>query len=86
MHKVRRYLTYMKTTVSSKGQIVLPAEFRQMDGVKPGQEFDVERLDRGDYRLVRRATRLNEGAIDWLLACPQKGFFVAIASESTDTL
>jgi len=76
----------MKTTVSSKGQIVLPAEFRQMDGVKPGQEFDVERLDRGDYRLVRRATRLNEGAIDWLLACPQKGFFVAIASESTDTL
>jgi len=86
MHKVRRYLTYMKTTVSSKGQIVLPAEFRQMDGVKPGQEFDVERLDRGDYRLVRRATRLNEGAIDWLLACPQKGFFVAITSESTDTL
>jgi len=76
----------MKTTVSSKGQIVLPAEFRQMDGVKPGQEFDVERLDRGDYRLVRRATRLNEGAIDWLLACPQKGFFVAITSESTDTL
>jgi len=76
----------MKTTVSSKGQIVLPAEFRQMDGVKPGQEFDVERLDRGDYRLVRRATRLNEGAIDWLLACPQKGFFVAIDSESTDTL
>ena len=37
----------MKTTVSSKGQIVLPAEFRQMDGIKPGQEFDVERLDRG---------------------------------------
>jgi bifunctional DNA-binding transcriptional regulator/antitoxin component of YhaV-PrlF toxin-antitoxin module len=44
----------MKTTVSSKGQIVLPAEFRRMDRVEPGQEFDVERLDRGDYRLVRR--------------------------------
>lgn len=85
LYQVRRYLTYMKTTVSSKGQIVLPAELRQMDGVKPGQEFDVERLDRGDYRLVRRATRLNEGAIDWLLACPQKGFFVAIAPELTDT-
>jgi hypothetical protein len=26
--KVRRYLAYMKTTVWSKGQIVLPAEFR----------------------------------------------------------
>jgi len=26
--RVRRYLTFMKTTISSKGQIVLPAEFR----------------------------------------------------------
>jgi AbrB family looped-hinge helix DNA binding protein len=76
----------MKTTVSSKGQIVLPAEFRQMDRIEAGQEFDVERLDRGDYRLVRRAARPNEGAIDWLLACPEKGFFVPVESESTDTL
>lgn len=76
----------MKTTVSSKGQIVLPAEFRQIDGIKPGQEFDVERLDRGDYRFVRRAVPRNEGAIDWLLACPHKDFFVAIESESTDSL
>ena len=84
--RVRRYLTLVKTTVSSKGQIVLPAELRQMDRVEPGQEFDVERLDRGDYRLVRRAARPNEGAIDWLLACPQKDFFVPIESESTDAL
>ena len=51
--QVRRYLTSVKTTVSSKGQIVLPAELRQMDRVEPGQEFDVERLDRGEYRLVQ---------------------------------
>jgi AbrB family looped-hinge helix DNA binding protein len=76
----------MKTTVSSKGQIVLPAELRQMDHVEPGQEFDVERLDRGDYRLVRRAAPRNEGVVDWLLACPKKEFFVPIYSESTDTL
>ncbi len=76
----------MKTVVSSIGQIVLPAEFRQMDEVEQGQEFDVERLDRGDYRLVRRAIPQNEGVLDWLLACPQKDFFVAIDSESTDTL
>ena len=76
----------MKTTVSSKGQIVLPAALRQMDRVEPGQEFDVERLDRGDYRLVRRAAPPNEGAIDWLLACPTKNFFVPIDSESTDAL
>ena len=83
---VRRYLSCMRTTVSSKGQIVLPAEFRQMDRVKPGQQFDIQRLDCGEYRLVRRAAPRNEGAIDWLLACPQKDFFVPIDSESTDSL
>ena len=76
----------MKTTVSSKGQIVLPAEFRQLDNIEPGQEFDVERLDPGDYRLVRRTRPQNQGSIDWLLACPHKDFFVPIDSESTDSL
>lgn len=76
----------MKTTVSSKGQIVLPAELRQLDRVEAGQEFEVERLDRGDYRLIRRARRPNEGAVNWLLACPAKGWFVHIESESTDQL
>jgi AbrB family looped-hinge helix DNA binding protein len=76
----------MRTRVSSKGQIVLPAELRQRDRIESGQEFDVERLDRGEYRLVRRVPRPNEGVIDWLLACPVKDFFVPIESESTDTL
>lgn len=76
----------MKTTVSSKGQIVLPAAFRRQDRIESGQEFDIERLDRGEYRLVRRAVRPNEGVVEWLLACPAKGFFVPIESESTDTL
>ena len=76
----------VKTTVSSKGQIVLPAELRQQDRIEAGQEFEVERLDRGEYRLVRRTARPNEGVVDWLLACPEKGFFVPIESESTDAL
>ena len=76
----------MKTTVSSKGQIVLPAEIRRQDRIEAGQEFEVERLDRGEYRLVRRTARPNEGVVDWLLECPEKGFFVPIESESTDTL
>ena len=83
---VRRHLTAVKTRVSSKGQIVLPAELRKQDRIEAGQEFEVERLDRGEYRLVRRAARPNDGVVDWLLACPEKGFFVAIESESTDTL
>jgi AbrB family looped-hinge helix DNA binding protein len=76
----------MKTTVSSKGQIVLPAELRRQDGVEAGQEFEVERLERGEYRLVRLTVPPNEGVVDWLLACPEKDFFVPIESESTDTL
>jgi AbrB family looped-hinge helix DNA binding protein len=76
----------VKTTVSSKGQIVLPAELRQQDRIEAGQEFEIERLDRGEYRLVRRTARANEGVVDWLLACPEKDFFLPIESESTDTL
>jgi AbrB family looped-hinge helix DNA binding protein len=76
----------MKTTISSKGQIVLPAALREQDNIEPGEEFIVERIDRGEYRLVRRAPKPNEGVLDWLLACPEKGFFVPIESESTDTL
>jgi AbrB family looped-hinge helix DNA binding protein len=76
----------MKTVLSSKGQIVLPAEFRRLDGIEPGQEFEVERVDEGEYRLVRTPPRANQGLVDWLLDCPEKGFFVPIESESTDTL
>ena len=76
----------MKTRVSSKGQIVLPAEVRRQDDIEAGQEFEIERLDRGDYRLVRCASRPNEGVVDWLLSCPEKGFFVPVDSESTDSL
>jgi AbrB family looped-hinge helix DNA binding protein len=76
----------MRTRVSSKGQIVLPAEVRRQDQVEAGQEFEIERLDRGDYRLVRRAARPNAGVVDWLLACPDKGFFVPVESESTESL
>jgi AbrB family looped-hinge helix DNA binding protein len=76
----------VKTTVSSKGQIVFPAELRQQDRIEAGQEFEIERLDRGEYRLVRRTPRANEGVVDWLLACPEKDFFLPIESESTDTL
>ncbi|MBV8189834.1 MAG: AbrB/MazE/SpoVT family DNA-binding domain-containing protein [Alphaproteobacteria bacterium] len=76
----------MKTTISSKGQLVLPAAIRQQDDIQPGQEFEIERLDRGDYRLRRCAPVPNEGVVDWLLACPVKDFFVPLDSESTDTL
>jgi AbrB family looped-hinge helix DNA binding protein len=72
--------------VSTKGRIVLPSKLRERDGIEPGQVFEVERLDRGDYRLTRRTEGSNEGVVDWLLECPSKGFLVAFASEPTNTL
>jgi bifunctional DNA-binding transcriptional regulator/antitoxin component of YhaV-PrlF toxin-antitoxin module len=80
----------MKTAISTKGQLVgqlvLPVAIRKQDGIEPGQEFEIERLDRGEYRLTRLSSRANEGVVDWLLACPGKGFFTPIESESTDNL
>jgi hypothetical protein len=76
----------MKTTVSPRGKACCLQNFGQMDRIEAGQEFDIERLDRGEYRLVRRAAPPNDGAVDRLLACPEKGYFVPVESESTDTL
>ncbi len=76
----------MKTVISTKGQIVVPAELRQRDGVVPGQEFEIDRLGPGVYRLARTGAPVNSGLVDLLLACPEKGWFVPIPSESTTDL
>jgi bifunctional DNA-binding transcriptional regulator/antitoxin component of YhaV-PrlF toxin-antitoxin module len=76
----------MKTTISANGRIVLPASLLEQDQIAPGEEFAVERIDRGEYRLLRQTSVPNAGVIDWLLASPEKGFFAPIDSESTDAL
>lgn len=76
----------MTTTVSSKGQIVLPAKLRQEDGIRPGEEFEVERVESGAYLLKRRGRR-NEGMVKLLLACPVKGWFQPMdRSETTNEI
>lgn len=77
----------MTTSISSKGQIVLPARIRKQDGIVVGQEFMIERVKAGEYLLTRKKRRRNEGLVDWLLSCPVKGFFVPFdRSETTDDL
>jgi AbrB family looped-hinge helix DNA binding protein len=75
----------MMTTVSSKGQIVLPAELRAQDGIEPGQRFEVERVEAGEYRLRRIDAPKNQGLVRLLLDCPVKGWFEpADRTETTD--
>ena len=54
----------MKTTVSSKSQIVIPTKIRRQDRIFPKNEFDVEQVDRNEYRLVHRAPPPNQGLVD----------------------
>ena len=80
-------LPAMHTVMSSKGQIVIPAKFRHQDNFAVGQTFEIERVEKGRYRLT--ATTLpnnNHGLVDTLLVCPVKGWFVPIESESTVSL
>jgi AbrB family looped-hinge helix DNA binding protein len=72
----------MKTIISSEGQIVVPAAIRQQDDILPGQEFEIERLKRGQY-LLRRTRRRNEGLVQLLLDCPVKGWFRAASRDET---
>jgi len=63
----------MKIVLFSKGQITLPAELRRRDGISSGDEFEVERIDDGEYRLKRIRRPRNQGLLKLLLACPVKG-------------
>jgi AbrB family looped-hinge helix DNA binding protein len=75
----------MRAKISSKGQIVLPVELRKQDGIRPGQEFDIERVSPGEYVLKRVARRSGEGLVDWLLSCPEKEWFQPLdGTETTD--
>ena len=64
----------------------MPADLRSRDFIEPGQEFVIERLEEGEYLLKMLPARDATGIVDWLLLCPDKGWFESVPSESTDTL
>jgi hypothetical protein len=76
----------MKTTMSSKGKIARPTTVGAKDHLKSEEELPIERVEENQCQLVQRRGLPNEGLVDWLLACPEKGFFIPIESESTDTV
>lgn len=84
--KVRRYLTLVVTSLSSKGQIVLPAPVRRADSLRTGDQFEVERVEAGRYLLKKTPGRPARGLVDLLRDCPGQDWFRAVPSESTDSL
>jgi AbrB family looped-hinge helix DNA binding protein len=75
----------MTTSISSKGQIVLPAEIRRLDSLRPGEQFNVERIADGEYLLRRKRPLRNSGLVNLLVNCPVKGWFQPLSrDERTD--
>ncbi len=69
----------MTTIIAADGLIEIPEEFRKADALKPGQRCEIERVGKGEYRV--RVANGDEPAasgswVKWLLACPEKGWFV----------
>ncbi len=76
----------MLTVVSTRGRIVLPAEFCRMDCIRPGQQFSVVRIEEGVYVLKKIIPAPNVGFVLWLKSCPEPDWFQNVPSESTDAL
>jgi AbrB family looped-hinge helix DNA binding protein len=60
----------MTTTLSQKGQIVLPGAVRERLHLQPGDDFEVTVEDDETISLRRIARPANHGLVDWLLSCP----------------
>ncbi len=74
----------MKTQLSSKGQIVLPVELREVDHLVNSQVFEIQRLSAGEYLLKKVREPGQTGLVQWLLECPSSDWFQSLESESTD--
>jgi AbrB family looped-hinge helix DNA binding protein len=63
----------MTTTMSSKGQIVIPASIRQRHKFHAGDELLIE--EREDEVVLKKARRQRRKSLaQWMLDCPVGGF------------
>lgn len=61
------------TTLSSKGQVVIPASIRARQQLRPGDELLVEEHD--DGIVLRKARkRRRKSLLQWLQDCPASDF------------
>jgi AbrB family looped-hinge helix DNA binding protein len=61
------------TTLSSKGQIVIPASIRERHNFRVGDELLIE--EREDEIILKKARRKRKKSlVQWMLDCPARGF------------
>lgn len=78
------YLYENNSIVKRAGCIA--GELRDRDRIRTGQQFSIERVEAGEYVLRKLTVSENVGLAEWLLACPEKGWFQPLASELTDSI
>jgi len=61
------------TTLSSKGQVVIPALIRQRQQFRPGDELIIEECDDGIVLKKARRKR-KKSLLQWLQDCPASDF------------
>ena len=64
----------------------MPAELREQDHLRPGQKFEVERLQSGHYLLKKVADPGQPGLLAWLFECPEADWFEPLPPQSTADL
>ena len=63
----------MTTTLSSKGQIVIPASIRERHNFRVGDELLIE--EREDEIILKKARRKRKKSlVQWMLDCPARDF------------
>ncbi|HZF02582.1 MAG TPA: AbrB/MazE/SpoVT family DNA-binding domain-containing protein [Methylomirabilota bacterium] len=63
----------MTTTLSSKGQIVIPAPVRERHNFRVGDELLIE--EREDEIILKKARRKRKKSlVQWMLDCPASDF------------
>lgn len=67
----------MTATISADGFLEIPAVFRKEDALKPGQQCDIERIGKGEYRVrvTSDETTPKQSWLDILRACPVKDWY-----------
>ena len=63
----------MTTTVSSKGQVVIPGPIRKRQQLRPGDELVVEESDDGIILKKVRKKR-KKSLLQWMQDCPAADF------------